>query len=507
MGILRDVPGNDICADCGQPDPLWLSLNLGVVVCDECCSVHRSLSAIVSQMCCIPYYKWPKSQLDLMLVLGNTYANSVWEASAVPGLKPTPSHPVSPFKQEFITNKYKRTLFSPQDARPLPPTTLFYSVMGSDVRSTFLCLCMGFDPNMEDRSWRTPLHYAALAGSTLLVELLLIHGADPTLADGNGDTPADIARQNGYLELAIRLNHSERELFNRLDQYRADHRHLVSKTDFDAGKQLHAMTDLEFSNICIDIHDEVNRRIVNESWERIVPKSKNSKALPVPFLPLTELLSHTRQQPRQKLAVLTEIQLVTLVDRVLKEAYLRETGEQELEPVLVSTTVAPSSSSSSSTTSAADRASLSIESLIQRLSKEVSSLKESQQRVEKQIKTLQQQQTASMMVSTGGSKTFEQYQNQTIDELLSVSESLFVVSQAEEVAMFNVVLKSYESVLNTLVAIVSSPTGRFQNTLALIKETIADIHSVAESPQACREAASEIKSLSAALVNSLDVLL
>lgn len=41
--ILREIPGNDICAECGAPEPDWASLNLGVLMCIGCSGVHRNL--------------------------------------------------------------------------------------------------------------------------------------------------------------------------------------------------------------------------------------------------------------------------------------------------------------------------------------------------------------------------------------------------------------------------------------------------------------------------------
>jgi len=51
---------------------------------------------------------------------------------------------------------------------------------------------------------QTPLHRAAVSGSTLLVRLLLLHGGDPNLADEAGKTPRDLAEEGGF-SMAVRL--------------------------------------------------------------------------------------------------------------------------------------------------------------------------------------------------------------------------------------------------------------------------------------------------------------
>lgn len=50
IDVLRKVPGNDKCADCGAPEPDWASLNLGVLMCIECSGVHRNLGVHISKV-------------------------------------------------------------------------------------------------------------------------------------------------------------------------------------------------------------------------------------------------------------------------------------------------------------------------------------------------------------------------------------------------------------------------------------------------------------------------
>lgn len=48
--VPKILEANRVCADCGNEDPDWASLNLGVLVCIECSGVHRSLGVHVSKV-------------------------------------------------------------------------------------------------------------------------------------------------------------------------------------------------------------------------------------------------------------------------------------------------------------------------------------------------------------------------------------------------------------------------------------------------------------------------
>jgi hypothetical protein len=48
--IPQIMDANTVCADCNTPNPDWVSLNLGVLLCIECSGVHRSLGVHVSKV-------------------------------------------------------------------------------------------------------------------------------------------------------------------------------------------------------------------------------------------------------------------------------------------------------------------------------------------------------------------------------------------------------------------------------------------------------------------------
>ena len=39
-----------MCVDCGNENPEWASVNIGIVMCIECSGIHRNLGSHISQV-------------------------------------------------------------------------------------------------------------------------------------------------------------------------------------------------------------------------------------------------------------------------------------------------------------------------------------------------------------------------------------------------------------------------------------------------------------------------
>lgn len=68
--------------------PEWASLNLGILMCIECSGVHRNLGSHISKVRSLTLDEWPPGHLAVMLSIGNSTANSVWENNTRGQVKP-----------------------------------------------------------------------------------------------------------------------------------------------------------------------------------------------------------------------------------------------------------------------------------------------------------------------------------------------------------------------------------------------------------------------------------
>lgn len=106
------LPGNEQCCDCGQAEPRWASINLGILLCIECSGIHRSLGVHCSKVRSLTLDSWEPELLKLMCELGNSVINHIYEGSyQEKGVKkPLPSSSRQE-KEAWIKAKYVEKKF------------------------------------------------------------------------------------------------------------------------------------------------------------------------------------------------------------------------------------------------------------------------------------------------------------------------------------------------------------------------------------------------------------
>uniref|UniRef100_A0AAY4BE72 G protein-coupled receptor kinase interacting ArfGAP 2a n=1 Tax=Denticeps clupeoides TaxID=299321 RepID=A0AAY4BE72_9TELE len=341
-------------------DPRWASINRGVLICDECCSVHRSLGRHSSQVRHLMHTQWPPTQLQMVQTLYNNGANSIWEhslldpASVMSGKrKANPQDKVHPNKAEFIRAKYQMLAFVHRmpcrdddsiTSRDLSKQ-LHSSVRTGNLETCLRLLSLGAQANFfHPEKGNTPLHVAAKAGQVSQAELLSVYGADPGAPDSSGITPIDYARQAGHHDLADRLVEIQYELTDRLAFYlcgrKADHRNgqhfiipqMADSQDLSelakaAKKKLQSLSNHLFEELAMDVYDEVDRRETDAVWLATQNHSTLvTETTVVPFLPVNPEYSSTRNQGRQKLARFNAHEFATLVIDILSDSKRRQQG-------------------------------------------------------------------------------------------------------------------------------------------------------------------------------------
>ncbi|XP_065761054.1 ARF GTPase-activating protein GIT2 isoform X5 [Muntiacus reevesi] len=359
--MSKRVRSSEVCADCSGPDPSWASVNRGTFICDECCSVHRSLGRHISQVRHLKHTPWPPTLLQMVETLYNNGANSIWEHSLLDPTsimsgrrKANPQDKVHPNKAEFIRAKYQMLAFVHRlpcrdddsvTAKDLSKQ-LHSSVRTGNLETCLRLLSLGAQANFfHPEKGNTPLHVASKAGQILQAELLAVYGADPGTQDSSGKTPVDYARQGGHHELAERLVEIQYELTDRLAFYlcgrKPDHKngqHFIipqmadSSLDMSelakaAKKKLQSLSNHLFEELAMDVYDEVDRRETDAVWLATQNHSTLvTETTVVPFLPVNPEYSSTRNQGRQKLARFNAHEFATLVIDILSDAKRRQQG-------------------------------------------------------------------------------------------------------------------------------------------------------------------------------------
>ncbi|ESO06479.1 hypothetical protein HELRODRAFT_94076 [Helobdella robusta] len=237
---ILTISGNDVCCDCGHPDPRWASFNLGVTLCIECSGIHRSFGVHKSKVKSVTLDAWEPDQVRVMEQLGNDIARRIFELfvcedgdvcmndAGTKIVKATPNCSRE-VREEWVTAKYLKRSFvrrSNSQNHPTMPSTpqlknavkmndgadaygndywLNQDADDSEAASKLLCraaevgnlpgmlkaLALGADVNFKNTedSDKTPLIYSLTTGLNAPVEFMLLNGSKVDVPDADKKTP------------------------------------------------------------------------------------------------------------------------------------------------------------------------------------------------------------------------------------------------------------------------------------------------------------------------------
>ncbi|XP_077467250.1 arf-GAP with coiled-coil, ANK repeat and PH domain-containing protein 2 isoform X2 [Stigmatopora argus] len=199
--------GNRRCCDCGEEEPRWAAVNLGVTVCIQCSGIHRSLGVHVSKVRSLTLDSWESEQLKLLCVLGNDAINNIYEAECSQRVKPTKESSRAE-KEAWIRDKYVDKTFVRLNAdnhgtngvEASQLSGLYRAAVAGDLVAMAAALAQGAPVNgsVAQEEGRTPLIGAAQGGSLLACEFLLLNGANINHRDGRGQGALHAAATAGH---------------------------------------------------------------------------------------------------------------------------------------------------------------------------------------------------------------------------------------------------------------------------------------------------------------------
>ncbi|KAF2133977.1 ArfGap-domain-containing protein [Dothidotthia symphoricarpi CBS 119687] len=109
--LIKTVPGNGTCADCGARNPGWASWSLGIFLCMRCAALHRKLGTHISKVKSLSMDKWDNAQVDNMKRIGNIESNRIYTPRNNKAQTPIDVDEVDSAMERYIRQKYEQRAY------------------------------------------------------------------------------------------------------------------------------------------------------------------------------------------------------------------------------------------------------------------------------------------------------------------------------------------------------------------------------------------------------------
>ncbi|ORY04907.1 ArfGap-domain-containing protein [Basidiobolus meristosporus CBS 931.73] len=217
MEKIRQIPGNQKCADCRAPDPQWASINLGAVLCIECSGIHRSLGVHCSKVRSLNLDNWEPEVIEMMLKLGNDKVNCIFEAGVAnnddSNLVPITYKSPRIDREKWIIAKYstKRFVWSKTPEGFLVDSALdsalWNAVSEGDLFEALKCLALGANVDWKNdmKNGTAPIHISVVKDDLVALEFLLQSSCNIDTVDGQGKTALHYAAELNNIKMVVYL--------------------------------------------------------------------------------------------------------------------------------------------------------------------------------------------------------------------------------------------------------------------------------------------------------------
>ena len=112
---LKRTKANQVCAECGAPNPQWASSTLGLFICYQCSGLHRSFGVHLTFVRSLNMDSWTPKQINVMRLGGNERFHKYLKEHNIPSGNPTSAKYSMP-----VFENYRRILSAEAEGKPVP---------------------------------------------------------------------------------------------------------------------------------------------------------------------------------------------------------------------------------------------------------------------------------------------------------------------------------------------------------------------------------------------------